>query len=125
MPPVQTILHPTDFSDQSAPASWVARLIARACDARLIVLHVAGPRGDASPAVSTEWWVPVGPPRDPRSSRMALRDLRSEQSDPIMDYLRERASLNRQLHDRFERTQRIRVETRVVDGDAADEILRV
>jgi nucleotide-binding universal stress UspA family protein len=41
--PIQTILHPTDFSQ---PAEWAFRLacsLAREHDARLVVLHVAPP----------------------------------------------------------------------------------
>jgi len=37
---VQTILHPTDFSEQSQSAFELASTLARDCRARLVVLHV-------------------------------------------------------------------------------------
>lgn len=40
MLPVHTILHPTDFSDRSQYAFWLACALARDYGARLIVLHV-------------------------------------------------------------------------------------
>ncbi len=40
MPPIRVILHPTDFSEDSAEASRVALAIARDRGARLIALHV-------------------------------------------------------------------------------------
>jgi nucleotide-binding universal stress UspA family protein len=38
---LRTILHPTDFSEDSEHALWVARSLARDHDARLIILHVS------------------------------------------------------------------------------------
>ena len=38
---LRTILHPTDFSDRSQYAFWLACALARDYGARLIVLHVA------------------------------------------------------------------------------------
>jgi nucleotide-binding universal stress UspA family protein len=41
LPPIRTVLHPTDFSDCSKAALRVARALARDLGARLIILHVA------------------------------------------------------------------------------------
>jgi nucleotide-binding universal stress UspA family protein len=43
MLPIHTILHPTDFSEQSRYALALARTLARGCGARLILLHVGAP----------------------------------------------------------------------------------
>jgi nucleotide-binding universal stress UspA family protein len=43
MKPVQTILHPTDFSERSGHAFRYACLLARDLGARLVVLHVLAP----------------------------------------------------------------------------------
>ena len=43
MAPIHTILHPTDFSGQSAYALRLACSLARDYDARLVVLHVVEP----------------------------------------------------------------------------------
>jgi nucleotide-binding universal stress UspA family protein len=40
---IQTMLHPTDFSENSEHAFQVACMLARDCGARLIVLHVMPP----------------------------------------------------------------------------------
>lgn len=40
MLPIHTLLHPTDLSKHSDCALGVAGALARACDARLIVLHI-------------------------------------------------------------------------------------
>ncbi len=40
MNPIKTILHPTDFSEHSHYALWLAALIARAQGARLLIMHV-------------------------------------------------------------------------------------
>src|SRR5437667_1783977 len=37
---IHTILHPTDFSDQSRSALWMACALTRDYGARLVVLHV-------------------------------------------------------------------------------------
>jgi nucleotide-binding universal stress UspA family protein len=39
----RTILHPTDFSERSDSAFWLACSLARDCGARLVVLHVVQP----------------------------------------------------------------------------------
>src|SRR4051812_19144171 len=39
---VRTILHPTDFSERSQDALWLACALARDYGARLVVLHIAG-----------------------------------------------------------------------------------
>jgi nucleotide-binding universal stress UspA family protein len=41
MSPIRVILHPTDFSDDSAEAARIALAVARDRGARLVVLHVA------------------------------------------------------------------------------------
>jgi Universal stress protein family len=57
MLPVNTILHPTDFSERSQYAFWLACSLARDYGARLIVLHVI-----AAPAVVyAEGIVPPNP----------------------------------------------------------------
>jgi nucleotide-binding universal stress UspA family protein len=43
MPPIQTILHPTDFSENSRPASETASALARDYQTTLIALHVMIP----------------------------------------------------------------------------------
>jgi nucleotide-binding universal stress UspA family protein len=44
MLPIRTILHPTDFSEQSEGALELASVLARDCNARLIVVHVNPPQ---------------------------------------------------------------------------------
>ncbi|HZT80306.1 MAG TPA: universal stress protein [Gemmataceae bacterium] len=56
MPAVRTILHPTDFSEHSKYALWVASQLARDQGARLILMHVVpasepGPTGIPASAV--------------------------------------------------------------------------
>lgn len=57
---IQIVIHPTDFSEQSAHAFRLACWLARDYDARLIVLHVAEPPMTAYGGVMT----PPPPPRD-------------------------------------------------------------
>lgn len=101
---LRTILHPTDLSDPSENAFRVARMIARESDAKLVVLYVAYPELTAPPVVYSE----LG------NSFMLPEDRH--------DLL---AHVKSQLHDRFERDSDVRVETRLAEGDAADEILRL
>lgn len=63
--PIQTILHPTDFSEQARAAFHVACTLARDYAARVIVLHVAPPPitvlggMTAVPTLPDEYNVPV------------------------------------------------------------------
>jgi nucleotide-binding universal stress UspA family protein len=58
---IQTILHPTDFSERSTAALPVACSLARSCHAKLLVLHVAKPPvedyggGIVSPETERGW----------------------------------------------------------------------
>jgi nucleotide-binding universal stress UspA family protein/quercetin dioxygenase-like cupin family protein len=97
MPDIQTILHPTDFSENSRYAFRTACALARDNHARLLVLHVMMP--SVSPLMQ-------GPPPDPLRSDESQESLTPlpwpEPSDP-----------------------QIRVEHRVAEGDPAEEILRL
>lgn len=94
---IQTVLHPTDFSDRSRNAFEVACALARDYGARLIVLHAVAPW----PALAYGEAVPP----------------------PDFDALRREA--NEQL-DRLEVPHAdIRTERRLEDGEPAEVILRV
>jgi len=92
---ISTILYPTDFTESSAAAFSVACSLARAYGARLVVLHVVLP-----PVGSAE----VIERRDPEKFYSGLwQELRRlEPEDPG-----------------------IRIEHRLVEGDAAGVILRI
>jgi nucleotide-binding universal stress UspA family protein len=95
MLPVKRILHPTDFSECSDAAFHLACSLARDYSARLLVLHVAVP-----PAiVYGEGVVPPVPPESPDSLRERLRRL-------------------------CPRDPKVEAEHRLLEGEAADEILR-
>jgi nucleotide-binding universal stress UspA family protein/quercetin dioxygenase-like cupin family protein len=97
MPPIQTILHPTDFSENSRYAFETACALARDNQATLLVLHVM------MPSVSPVQDAPPPDPHHPAESAGSLgRFPWPQPSDP-----------------------RIRVERRLAEGDAADEILRL
>ena len=99
---VRTILHPTDFSDCSRYAFWLACALARDYGARLIVLHVA--EWPALGSAGGEGVVAPMPPPDPEALR---------------------ASAHQQL-ERLEVPQaNVRAERRLEQGDAVSEILRV
>ncbi len=49
MPPFQTLIHPTDFDEPSKEAFHVARSLAQALGAKVVVFHVVSP-----PAIVTE-----------------------------------------------------------------------
>ena len=93
---IRTILHPTDFSERSEFAFRLACSLARDYGARLTVLHVAEP----PMAVAGEGilWLPLAVDEQPPRER--LQQLRP--ADP-----------------------KVQVEHRLVEGDAAAEILRV
>ncbi len=97
MPGIHTILHPTDFSENSRPAFQTACALARDAQATLLVLHVMMP--SSSPLIASA----PPDPRVPAESQPTPTKLPwPEPSDP-----------------------RIRVEHRLAEGDAAEEILRV
>jgi nucleotide-binding universal stress UspA family protein len=93
---IQTILHPTDFSENSERAFDVACTLARACGARLVVLHVA----ERSPA-----------------PRLELTQVLPRQ-EPL-------AELERRLRWHRPPDPGMRVEYRLEQGDAAGEVLAV
>jgi nucleotide-binding universal stress UspA family protein len=96
MLPIRTVLHPTDFSDQSDLAFRLACSLAHDYGARLILLHVAEP-----PVAAYEMGILIPPP---------TIDL---------DLLRRKLQ---KMHSRDPKTS---VEYRLEQGDAATEILRV
>jgi nucleotide-binding universal stress UspA family protein/quercetin dioxygenase-like cupin family protein len=97
MPSIQTILHPTDFSDNSRHAFQTACALARDYRARLILLHVMYPSSDPLSEV------PTPDPLRPAESQQALGSFPWPQpSDP-----------------------KLRVEHRLAEGDSAQEILRL
>jgi nucleotide-binding universal stress UspA family protein len=93
---IRTILHPTDFSNYSAYAFRLACALARDYGARLVVLHVAMP-----PVVV--YGEGVLPP-EPEGYKERLRE---------------------QLHKVVSQDPKVPVEHRLVEGDAATEILRL
>ena len=93
---IRVILHPTDFSKGSEAALRVARLLARNLGARLVVLHVA-PFDILADGTMVS-------PMDPRVFRDTLEDMRQRLEGPDLKYP---------------------VETRLTQGDAAAEVLRV
>jgi nucleotide-binding universal stress UspA family protein len=95
MLPIRTILHPTDFSEHSDPAFWLACSVARDYGARLVVLHVV-------------------PPPVFHGEVVARRQPDGYHTD-----------LEKQLQEFRPREPGIPVERRVEDGDPAAAILRV
>ena len=96
MLPIQTILHPTDFSSPSRHAFALACSLAKDHGARVIVLHVVPP----APAIAMEGFVPP----EPESERDRLAEMLWQivPADP-----------------------QVRVEHQLSDGNPAREILRV
>jgi nucleotide-binding universal stress UspA family protein len=95
MLPIRTILHPTDFSDNSAYAFRLACSLARDYGARLVLLHVA-----EQPVVVPVDGVAALPP--PLDRQLLLRELGCWQA----------------------REPRVRVEHRVAEGEPATEIVQ-
>ncbi len=95
---IQTIIHPTDFSERSKYAFRVACSLAKDRGAGLIVLHVVPP-----PQSVGYYDMPITPPLSP--------DYREQ----LEDQLRQFKSADPEL----------RVECRLEEGFAADEILHV
>ena len=93
---IRTILHPTDFSERSEFAFRLACLLARDYGARLTVLHVAEP----AITIGGEGVLMLPLAVDVQPLRERLQQLRPP--DP-----------------------KVQVEHRLVEGDAATEILRV
>lgn len=95
MLPIRTILHPTDFSEQSNYALRLACALARDHGARLILLHVASP---PTAIYGGDVLVPL-PPESHDEEKQRL--------------------------DRLEVPDTVSTERRLVEGDAATEILYV
>jgi nucleotide-binding universal stress UspA family protein len=96
MLPIHTILHPADFSDCSDSAFRLACALARDYGARLVVLHVA----ELPTVVAGDGMLMMPYSIDPESLREQLQQL--EPGDP-----------------------KVPVEHRLVEGYAAEQILRV
>jgi nucleotide-binding universal stress UspA family protein len=96
MLPVHTILHPTDFSERSQHAFWLACSLARDYGARLIVLHVV-------PVPAVVYGEGVLPP-NPEELLAAAREQLNRLPAPRAD---------------------VRAERQLADGDAVEEILRI
>jgi nucleotide-binding universal stress UspA family protein/quercetin dioxygenase-like cupin family protein len=96
MPQIQTILHPTDFSESSRSAFQTACTLARANQANLLVLHVM------MPSVSRLQSAPLANPHQPAESRESSSFPWPQPSDPA-----------------------IRIEHRLAEGDPAEEALRL
>jgi len=94
MLPIRTVLHPTDLSELSGFAFRLACSVAHDYDARLVVLHVVEP----PVVVGGEGAMLLAPAVDLERLRQQLEQLRPK--DP-----------------------KIRLEHRMVQGDAATEIL--
>jgi len=96
MPSIQTILHPTNFSDNAWPAFQMACSLAKENKARLILLHVV------LPSVDPFMTGPLPDPLQPAESQEFLKGRFTwpQPTDPA-----------------------VRVEHRVAEGDAAKEIL--
>jgi nucleotide-binding universal stress UspA family protein len=95
MLPLGTILHPTDFSENSEFAFRLACALARDYKARLVLLHVIPPPVViyAGGPVPAETW-------------------------PSVEEIKEK------LHHLEEHAHRVRVESQVMEGDPVDTILR-
>lgn len=86
---INTILHPTDFSELSRSAFEMACSMAVQHNASLILLHVAGPPPDATPmpynAVSSQT-----DDLDEMQLRRQLEELRTSKPTLTMEYVLER-----------------------------------
>jgi nucleotide-binding universal stress UspA family protein len=97
MPGIQTILHPTDFSENARPAFEAACALARDYQATLLLLHVMAP--SVSPLMAA-------PPADPS------RPVESQKRHPRLPWPKAPDSP-------------IRIEHRLAEGDPPEEILRL
>jgi nucleotide-binding universal stress UspA family protein len=93
---VRSILHPTDFSERSQYAFWLAGALARDYGARLVVLHVVA----APTVVYGEGVVPPNPEELRAAARAQLDGLEVPQAN-------------------------VRAERRLQEGDAVETILAV
>jgi len=100
MPALHTILHPTDFSDESRHAFQTACSWARDHDASLILLHVIPPAGRLIVSESS-----LPNPLEAAESQEALKLWQFAWPRPL--------------------DPQVRVEHRVAEGDAPNEILRL
>jgi nucleotide-binding universal stress UspA family protein/quercetin dioxygenase-like cupin family protein len=98
MPSIQTILHPTDFSNNSRYAFETACSLAKENNALLVLLHVIPPSTDPLSTV---------PPANPLLPAESQKSLKGRFTWP-------------QAAD-----SQVRIEHRVAEGDAPDEILRL
>lgn len=95
MLPIHTILHPTDFSERSEFAYRMACALARDYGARLVILHV--------------WSRPM---------------LLYGEVEPVVDSEEYRVEAQKQLDNFHSPDLGIRMERRLVEGDAIPSILR-
>ncbi|MBI3407810.1 MAG: universal stress protein [Planctomycetes bacterium] len=95
MLPIHTILFPTDFSESAQHAFPLACALARDCGAGIVALYVVPP-----PLGQDQVLMEQNPDEYYEGPRQALREVRAPD-------------------------QNVRIEHRLEDGDAADEILRV
>lgn len=121
MLPLATILHPTDFSDNSEFAFRLACALARDYHARLILLHVI------SPAESLYGGVLEPAEMGPRAEKgnECLREMEKTNwrvSCPTSFLIEETKEKLRRLEGW---AHGVRVESQVLDGDPVDRILRV
>lgn len=123
MLPVRTILHPTDFSCHSDYAYRVARMVARDCKARVILLHVAEFPVDVAVYANTGMDVPFALTTDNEEYGNWARGELRRQSEPQGDAAGRHEGPRAALDDRADGTG-LRIETRLVEGRAATEILR-
>src|SRR5947209_3501754 len=96
MLPLHTILHPTDFSDRSQQAFWLACALARDYGSRLVVLHVVA----APTVVYGEGVLPPNPEELLAAAQEHLDQLKVPRGD-------------------------IHAERRLEEGEPVEEILRV
>ncbi len=97
MSAIQTILHPTDFSENSRPAFETACALARDYQATLLVLHVM------MPSVSPLTTEPLPDPSRPAESQGSTAEFPWPQPSDSL----------------------VRIQHRLAEGDAAEEILRL
>jgi nucleotide-binding universal stress UspA family protein len=93
---IKTILHPTDFSERSDFAFRLACALARDYGARVVLVHVAEP---PVPIYGNGLVLP--PPQSPKEPLLA------------------------RLHQLLPEDPKVQVEHRLVEGDAATEIMQV
>ncbi|WP_435005454.1 universal stress protein [Tundrisphaera lichenicola] len=126
MIPVETILHPTDFSEQADHAYQLARLIARERGARLIVLHVARIYVDAPAFVPPEVGsLVLNLPESQADYRAGLEAKLNERIELAAHVGDDRTILGNDPKQDVHARELRRPEARLEEGDPVDEILRV